>query len=396
MLQEVDLVVAGGGCAGLSLARELARAEARGAEVPRTVVLEPRRHYDNDRTWCSWVPARAAADPLAFRSWSSWSFSDGRTRHVHRSEGWRYQCVPAGAFYRDAVDAIRDSRRVDLELGVRVNAVRERLDGLLVSAGDREWRTPHLVDTRPPPTPRLEQSTLLQAFAGAEIRCEVALREAELVGLMEEMTADEHGFCFDYVLPLAPGHLLVEATRFCAGPVAREQLERDLRAALQRVAPPQGYVVVRREEGLIPMGLPAPDAPANPRWVLAGTGGGAVRAASGYAYQRIQSWARRCAASLLSEGRPAGQTPTRPALAWMDEMFLAVLRDEPARAPELFMSLARRLSPDAFARFMTDRGTWRDKLRVIRALPPAPFLRQLVPRAARAPGGARVPGTERP
>lgn len=391
IVREVDLAILGGGCAGLSLARQLACAESRGADIPETIVLEPRTSYENDRTWCSWVHARDGADPLAARRWSSWSFSSAGERHVHRSSTWSYQCIPAQAFYEEALQAIEGSRRISLMTGVRVEDVRERLDGLLVEAGERQWRARRLVDTRPPGRARLDGSTLMQTFAGVEIRCERALHERDVVGLMERMAVDELGFRFDYVLPLAADHLLVEATRFGAVPVSDERLERELRQSVRRLTRPAGYVVVRREGGAIPMGLPEPSAPADPRWVRAGTGGGAVRAATGYAYQRIQRWARRCTVSILRGGHLVGQAPTPPFLGWMDRLFLGVLRDEPRIAPDLFMALARRLGPEAFARFMTDAGSWRDHLAVIRALPPGPFLRQLRHRSMRPPARLAVP-----
>ncbi|MEY2979796.1 MAG: hypothetical protein RL562_23, partial [Planctomycetota bacterium] len=50
-MPDLDLVVLGGGLAGLSLAERLAAA---GAQAPRTVVLEARADYADDRTWCFW------------------------------------------------------------------------------------------------------------------------------------------------------------------------------------------------------------------------------------------------------------------------------------------------------------------------------------------------------
>jgi len=60
----VDLAILGGGCAGLSLARELAA-----NQVKRSViVIEPRQAYEDDRSWCFW-----AADQHQFQDWVSFS-----------------------------------------------------------------------------------------------------------------------------------------------------------------------------------------------------------------------------------------------------------------------------------------------------------------------------------
>ena len=57
-----DLVILGGGCAGLSLSMALAARIAQGRRCPRTLVFESRTEYTNDRTWCYWQN-RAATEP---------------------------------------------------------------------------------------------------------------------------------------------------------------------------------------------------------------------------------------------------------------------------------------------------------------------------------------------
>jgi lycopene beta-cyclase len=46
-----DVVVIGAGCAGLSLGFNLAKM---GEDAPKTIFLEQRLEYHNDRTWCFW------------------------------------------------------------------------------------------------------------------------------------------------------------------------------------------------------------------------------------------------------------------------------------------------------------------------------------------------------
>ncbi len=51
MNQHFDLVIIGGGCAGLSLAYQLSQF---GENCPKTLIIEERELYTNDRTWCFW------------------------------------------------------------------------------------------------------------------------------------------------------------------------------------------------------------------------------------------------------------------------------------------------------------------------------------------------------
>ena len=56
-----DLVILGGGCAGLSLAMRLAKL---GEQCPQTIIVEPRERYVNDRTWGFWGTPSAQLNPL--------------------------------------------------------------------------------------------------------------------------------------------------------------------------------------------------------------------------------------------------------------------------------------------------------------------------------------------
>jgi len=118
---------------------------------------------------------------------------------------------------------------------------------------------------------------------------------------------------------------------------------------------------------------------------VGGTRGGAVRAASGYAFKRIQAWSKTCADSLLRGEGPVAQPPERKLQRRMDNLLLELLRDDPDLGPTIFMMLAQNVPPDTLVRFLSDEGDNADLLTVIRALPPLPFLRQLANSAFQRP-----------
>jgi len=76
----------------------------------------------------------------------------------------------------------------------------------------------------------------------------------------------------------------------------------------------------------------------------------------------------------------------------MDDLFLRVLRGRPELAPDLFLSLFRKVDPVRMAHFMSDRGRLSDCAVIITALPSAPFLWEL-PRTLLGSLGRRVRAT---
>lgn len=376
MSERSELVILGGGCAGLSLARQLAILEKRGHAIPETTILEPREDYVHDRTWCFWQPAHAPVDTRITCEWDRWSFSEsGGNRIFHEGGEWRYRCLPSGRFYREATRWIQASSRIRLQSATPVLSATDGEDGdHRIETTGGSMKAAMVVDTRPPATGA--KPVLLQQFIGVEGEGPLPMEDPACVGLMDNMRQDEHGFLFHYLLPFSENRFLLEVTRFTPEKVPWDRMEKDLAAAQQE----WGFsrtVETRREKGIIPMGLPMPKQPAGPRWAVAGTRGGAIRPATGYAFQRIAAWAESCARAIVENGCVLSQPCFPRSIRWMDDLFLRLLRRKPELGPQLFMRFAGRLSPGQSVRFLSNKPNLYDKWRVVRSLPAQPFLEQL-------------------
>ena len=372
---DVDLVIVGGGLAGLSLASRLAAQNFDGS----VLLVEPRLEYTDDRSWCLFTPEQSPWAVAATRRWQRWRIAARADAGLELSAaGWCYAYLRSSAVYAAALAKIAETPRIQLLRGHRVDSIRALDPGVEISSSAGTVRARWAVDTRPPSIQRIAQATLRQSFAGREIVLSGSFVDDGVVELMTDMHTDAHGFVFTYVLPLSPERALVEATRFSTTTLDPGVLEADLDAVLEA----RGWAsaqVLRRESATLPMGLPVVDTvKASPAVVCAGIGAGALRAASGYGFARIQAWADRCAQALARGAAPCGH-PREPRLqAWMDTTFLRVLAAEPERTPAFFTALARALPGTVFARFMADAARPADLARIVAALPPAPFLRALM------------------
>ncbi len=386
----VDTVVIGAGAAGLALGSRLAdRGHHRSV-----LILDARTDYRDDRTWSFWAPPEHPLRHLVAHEWASWRFGSGPSRADHRVPGLSYQAVRGIDYYRDAQARIAVSPVVQLHLGVTVVGVeavlgadhpREARIRVHTTAGVIAAR--HVVDTRPVDTP----ATLFQCFVGAEVDHGGSLHrlgdgsdariDPGTAGLMTRMRTDGDGFVFMYVLPFTPTTALVELTRFSSTPLPLERVAREREDELAALGLARARVV-REEAGILPMGADPAPRPGVPGVVRAGNGGGALRAATGYAFARIQQWADACADAMIAGGAPIAH----PAEPWvrreMDRIFLQTLRAHPDRAPEFFLALAERVEPARLVRFLTDRASAADLAAIILALPFGTFLAQLPDRTA--------------
>lgn len=367
---DAPLVVLGAGLAGLTLAARLAREHS----SLRVLVLEERTEYQDDRSWCFWRPEQHDLSHLVSQRWKTWTFSDASGQIFrHQVPGLSYQYIRGSDFYAGAQAEIAEAPRVDLRLGVHVGTVAADSGGVRVETSLGTLRARQVIDTRP----RAADAMLYQSFVGVELERDDPLPlDPREVTLMGSLAADSDGLRFVYALPLGSHRAIVEWTRFGTTPIGRERLLGEL----DQVITDLGMNDARRlrtEGGVLAMGLGRPAAPPVGGVLFAGNAGGALRAASGYGFLRIQRWAQLCSERLLAGGEAVGH-PVEPRVRrTFDRIFLQAVRAHPERTAEYFLALARGVPPAGLVRFLSDGARPRDYARIIASLPWSPFIAQL-------------------
>jgi lycopene beta-cyclase len=377
---DYELIILGGGCAGLSLAMRLADL---GTGCPRTLVIEKRTVYTNDRTWCFWGKGSARVDHLIRHRWQRITLRHGQRVVAVDCTSTPYQMITADAFYQDALRSIAGCSRIDLALGVALSSEPCRADNKWnVATSQGIFRGAAVVDTRPPPPPETGAALLWQSFSGCEIESDLDLFDAGCAELMHFTRGAGDRVNFNYLLPFSSRRALVEATVFGPEPAGRGQLESALSDALERQTRGAGYRVLRTESGILPMGGTRPGKTTGASYVKAGLSAGAGRASTGYAFQRIQRWADLCARTLSQGGLPLNHPADPPMLRALDYLFVSVLRSCPKAAPSLFLGLFEKADTPRMIRFLSDAGTLADCAAVAAALPAGLFIGE-IPRAVR-------------
>jgi len=384
MSADVELLIVGGGCAGLSLAMQLAK---RQQQAPRTLILEQRAHYDNDRTWCFWGDDTTPLATLAAHQWRTVSVRNGGRVAQLDCAQTPYRMLSSAQFYAAAVAALTAAPKLQLQMATSLLSEPHCRGGhwhVETSAGP--LTASRVVDTRPL-VPATGGALLWQSFHGHEIECEQPVFDPDCAVLMDFSNASPERVAFSYVLPTSRTRALVEFTVFAAQPLAAAALAADLDAAITQRVRGAAFTRLRSEYGVLPMGLSASPTLAAPpeqaaSYVRAGLFAGAARPATGYAFQRIQRWAADCATRLVDGGAAVGHPPDPRFSAWMDRLFLSVIERQPQLAPQIFADMFGRVEGQRIIRFLSDRGRLSDHAAVVLALPFKPFLQQLFRRRA--------------
>jgi lycopene beta-cyclase len=378
---DADLLILGGGCAGLSLGLRLADAVPTGR---RTLILESRSTYTDDRTWCFWRLQPHRFEHLVRHQWQKLSVRSALRDVTVNCGSTPYQMLPSGPFYAEAQDRLAHADDVSLMLGTAVSDEPARIaGGWHVETATGRMTARQVIDTRAPHRPRAGDATLWQSVFGQEIECTTPCFDPSTAGLMDFTTDSEPGVGFRYLLPVSPTRALVESTVLAVQPRSPASLARMQAAAVAQYTNGSAFRVIREESGAIPMGVRRDVAECEPGFSRAGLMSGAVRPSSGYAFQRIQRWADASSMSLRNHQFDVSHNHDSIVTRTMDRVFLRVLRDSPERAPELFLRLFGDADPVRVIRFLSDCGSAADYMAVIAALPVGLFWNALFHDAGR-------------
>ncbi len=367
--RDADLIILGGGCAGLSLAARIADQQL-GITM---LVVEPRILYDEDRTWCGWRIEPHFFSDCVVSHWKTWRIVTPSASLELGCDAYPYELIRSSLVYEKAMRLIAASKRTKVLAGAEAVRVVEHADSVTVDLADgRSLRSSWVVDTRPV-SRELGRPWLWQNFVGYVVSATAASSIAECIPtLMDFQPSGGAVAQFMYTIPFEDGSVLFECTRFSSTHGESQLLEEELRRWL-RARFGERWIVRRREAGSLPMAPPRH--PAHTRIIHAGTRGGSMRISTGYAFHRIQRWADRCAASVIKSGVPV---PPRKnyLLDTMDELFLRVMQDPSVSAAGLFGDLFASCPTDRLIRFLSGVPRVSDLWPVARGLPWGRFIRQ--------------------
>ena len=372
MKPDYDIVFAGAGLAGLSLAARLAALP----DPPRMLLVDPLQNDTSDRTWCHWQLHESIFDDAITHRWQRWSVDKDHDQTAVGSTDVPYVRIPSDRFRQIAWERIKACPRAEFLRGMSVASIEEVSDRAVVHLSDsRRIESSWVLDSRPLQN---DNAPWRQIFRGLELHSPETKLETSTVTLMDFQSAEPEGVRFFYVLPLDAHTALVEDTWLVPSHKTPAFSDDAIVSYASKNLAQTHWQIRHQEEGNLPMGFSpsASSAVEKKRIIPWGTTAGAVRASSGYAFSRIQAASERMASAWQRTGYPDPAAVHGSAfLDWMDRVFLRAMTDQPERVPEYFARLFQRVAPDALVRFLESEPRPADILQVMRALPPGPFLR---------------------
>ena len=365
------MVIAGSGCAGLSLALRLRRY----APQARLVLVDRDHGGHPHKLWSFWseAPAAALPCPMPVRCWSRLHVAGPGWSRTSDLGPLAYCTVHSDTFESAAMDVLRVDPNVRFVTG-SVRAVESTESEARVLLGDRTLRAPYAFQSCLPPEDAGPRYPIWQHFGGAVVRSERPRFDPTTFTLMNFALPQRDGPTFLYKLPFSRTEALYEHTVFSARRLPREEHRAALLAELGRRGL-GGLEIVREEYGAIPMFERRPSQRRGPRAFNLGVVGGMAKPTTGYAFLRIQQQTEHLARTWAA-GRPSPLPDPAWRLRAYDTALLDLIHRAPDQATATLQQLLQRADPRAVLRFLDERPSVSDELAILLgALPWGPLLR---------------------
>jgi lycopene beta-cyclase len=361
-----EYVVIGAGTSGLLIAKKLL------AQSASVILIGPEDH--REQTLCSWRHQNTPEFYIdhIIGSWDQWGFSAQEKVLVQKADRFRYEALN-GKTLKTALEIYLSKQLGFTRVKESVIETTTNHEKFIVRTDSNSFNTLNLLDSRPP---TLKNETLIQQFYGITIEYEETKKIAPYPILMDFNVSSQtkDAVIFIYVIPMSDKSLMIEATLFGKSLIEEQELRS---VAIDWIKKKCHYKEVTNqilfeEKGIIPMGPVSFDRVGQPIGVAAG----AARPSSGYTLHGLERQLRKY--DMSNNMIDLSTSPYSTRSAWMDNIFLKVLRNNPSVGKDIFLTMAKALTGDQMASFMMDEFSIKQAAQLILALPSKPFVKALL------------------
>ncbi|MEX1136532.1 MAG: lycopene cyclase family protein, partial [Balneolales bacterium] len=371
-----DYIIAGGGCAGLSMAWHLLHY---GPKDKKTLFIDPDLSPSNTKTWCFWGMDEIPFVQLVYKTWNSMAIEANGVILDGALKKSPYHCIREVDYKKHILDVLQKSESIDL-LEARVKEIHpSREPGVITDNGSFKCDYAFQSCFHNKDIYAQSRFKLKQHFVGWEIKTNKNCFGPEKITLMDFNTSQKEGVTFFYTLPFSKRHAIVEYTLFTEHLLDKQDYERALKNYMRdklNLADHE-YELMRSEQGCIPMVEKAFRPGFGENVMNLGAAGGITKPSTGYTFTRTQQQCRQIAESLRKKGKPEVRNPSSFRFRVYDIMLLQIIRDHPNDAAEAFYRLFRDNDFETLLQFLDEKTNLSQELGIFTTVPYYPFLRAL-------------------
>jgi lycopene beta-cyclase len=372
---QYDYIIAGAGCAGLSLAMHFINSAK--FTDKKILLIDHSPKTSNDRTWCFWQKGKGLFENIVFAEWDQLQFFSKEYSGALHIKPYTYKMIRGMDFYQYCFDRIRAAPNFTIRFGA-VDHVFSSDVTTGVMTGSETIHSQYVFNSIVFEKPRLsgKEYWMLQHFKGWTIETGQSFFLRHLATLMDFRTDQGKGTAFFYVLPFSPTIALIEYTLFSPEVLSPEGYEVGLRSYIRDVLKIESYEVIDEEEGVIPMTNYA-FLPGQNNIINIGMAGGQTKGSSGYTFNFIQKHSAEITARMITTGNPFVRAEWNR-FSFYDSVLLNILHHKVLTGESVFSDLFKKNPAPRVLRFLDNETSLIEEWKIISSLPTIPFLKAAI------------------
>ena len=362
-----DLVVIGDGLAGFLLLYELSKYPG----FARQKILLLGDGQEKHRTWCFWDKSlEPAFQNMVLTSWKKLSFKSNSVDICQDLGALNYYYIPGKAFFEYFMKEFLPEHTQIRYLTDRAIEISGSQGNFRVMAEHGVYEATNVYNSaflglKP-------QIGIWQHFRGWFIESDEAVFDTGNALMMDFSIAQKGDCRFMYVLPLSEKKALIELTYFGPRPLDMEDYDKDIALYISERFGVK-YKILEKEYGQIPMQQGVFHHSGMKGEINIGTLAGMVKASTGFAFQRIFRDSKELAYAYFTGKKPHRFTE-KDRFGFYDSLLLWVIRNNPQSGNRIFSRLFQHRKMELILRFMDQKTSIWEELKIFVSLPSGIFL----------------------
>ena len=368
-----DYIIAGSGCAGLSLLYKILKTPS--LQNKSILVIDKDQKKSNDRTWCFWEKNPGPFESIIYAKWNNLQFKSTDFNKKLDLQSYTYKMIKGIDFY-DFVHKYASRFKKVKFVQETITSIDSGTDNPVLITNTNRYTSKYIFNSTNLFNPIItKQNSLLQHFNGWVIKTKTKSFNQKIGCLMDFDLSQENGATFMYVLPTSSNEALVEYTLFSPSVLEKETYVNALKKYIKEVLKIENYTIEHEEFGVIPMSLEKFKNNPQKSVINIGTSGGYTKASTGYTFKFIQKNVLDIVKSLKTGTSPVQKLSFKDKIyRWYDRTLIDVLLTKKMSGKEVFTRIFKKNSAHKILAFLGNESTISEDFLIMKSLPTIPFL----------------------
>ncbi len=371
-----DIIICGGGVSGLILAEQLCKDAY--FKNHKILLIEKEKTKNKEvKTWSFWENQNAIYPHLITKSWKYGIFASSKHNKTMCLNPYEYKTIHSRDFYsymytflesKSNQITIKYEKIIKIEStdkNVIVSSEKKKYKGIKVFSsvlGDSFFQK------------QKKYPALKQHFIGWVIKTNDTKFSENCMTMMDFSVPQQNNTRFMYVLPYNKKEALVEYTLFSPTLLKKEIYENNIKSYIKSKLGVSNYEIVQKEEGDIPMTCFPFYKKNTHNLIYIGSVGGWTKPSTGYTFKKSYDSIKKIIYCLKEKKSLLKLFNKRNKFWYYDLLLLDVLSKNNDYGYYIFEKLFLKNKPALLLKFLDEKTTFLEDLKIILSLPKVKFI----------------------